>query len=74
MVLVRMSLAGPGRDLRHVVEQRLRGRRADQPQDRDQRDDRREDREDAVVGQRGGPIGEVVLLELPDRARQDAAP
>ena len=41
---------------------------ADQADDRDQRDQRREDRQHRVVGQRRRPVGEVVLLELRDRA------
>ena len=37
---------------------------ADQAEDRDQRDQRREEREQPVVGESGGPVGEVVVPEL----------
>ena len=68
---VRMSLAGPGATRREVVEQRLRGGRADHAQDRHQRQQHREQREHAEVGQRRRPGRELVLAELLEGALQD---
>ena len=46
----------------------------DQPEDRDEHEQRGEYREDPVVRQGGGPVGEVVLLELRGRALENAPP
>src|SRR5919108_2962129 len=57
-------------DRAHHVRERGRypGGIEDEPDDRPQRDQRGEDREHAVVGQRGGAVGELVLLELSEGA------
>src|SRR5919108_433206 len=67
-------LGGTRGDLAEVVDQRLRRRVPDQPQHRHQHEQRREDRKDAVVGQRGRPVGQVVLLELPNAALEHGHP
>ncbi len=62
------------RDAAEVVDQRLRRRRADEPQDRDEHEQPGKQRQDAVVGQRRGPVGDGVVLELRDRALEHAPP
>jgi hypothetical protein len=62
-----------GADLAEVAEHLLGGGLAEQPEDRDQHQHGREQGEHAVVGQRGGAVGDVVVLELADRALQDAS-
>ena len=47
---------------------------ADDAEQRDQHEQRREQREDRVVGERGGPVGQVVVLELLDRALEQLLP
>ena len=64
-------LGRAGRDRGEVVQQRLRGRRADHAQHRDQREQHREQREHAEVGQRRGPGRELVLPELLEGPLQD---
>ena len=67
-------LGGAGRDRAEVVDQRLGRRLADQAQHRNEHDQRREDREHGVVGERGRPVGEVVLLKLLDGALEHPDP
>ena len=63
-----------GGDLAEVVEHLLGGGLAEQAEDRDQHQHRREHGEHAEIGQRGGAVGDVVVLELADRALQDGEP
>ena len=67
-----MHLAGG--DLAEVAEHLLGGGLAEQPEDRDQHQHGREQGEHAVIGQRGGAVGNVVVLELADRPFQDGEP
>src|ERR1019366_4954797 len=67
-------VGGAGCDRGEVVDQRLGGRLADQPEKRDQRKQGGKDREYAVIGQRGRPDGEVVLTELRHGALEHSAP
>ena len=62
------------RDDRVGEHARDRGRVGDQADDREQRDQRGEDRQDGVVGERGRPVGEVVLLELAEGALERVLP
>jgi hypothetical protein len=63
-----------GCDLAEVVEHLLGRGLAEQPEDGDQHQHGREQGEHAEVGQRGGAVGDVVVLELADRALQDGEP
>ena len=47
---------------------------ADDPEERDEHDQHREERQHRVVGERCRPVGEVVLLELVERALEDRPP
>jgi hypothetical protein len=59
---VREDLLGrSGRDRLEVVEQRLSGRLAHEAEGRHEQKQRREDPEDAVVGERRGLVGQVVV-------------
>src|SRR6266480_2914825 len=72
---VRQARVHPaGGDLAEVAEHLLGRGLAEQPEDRDQHQHGREQGEHAVVGQRGGAVGDVVVLELADRALQDGEP
>ena len=64
MALVRMSLAGPGATLPTLSSSVCVAESPEQAEDRDEGDDRREHRQHAVVGERGGPVGDVVGREL----------
>src|SRR4051794_4077702 len=64
----------PRRDGGEIVDQRPRGRPADQPKGGDQRQQGGEDREDRVVGEGGGPVPEVVVPEGDDGPPQRRAP
>ena len=66
IALVTMSRAGPGASSPRLSSSGSVAESPIRPEHRDQHDQRREDREDAVVGERRGPVGEVVVVELAD--------
>jgi len=67
-----LARPGLGEDLEDGVD-RLRVR-AEQPEQGDEHDQPREQREDAVVGERGGSVAEIVLAELLPRPQGGVLP